>query len=103
MKKYFSKDIKEISLDEYNRIFEINPDCKVIHHKYNSFEYWTIENFLLQPIAANEFILKNYVCIERDNKINPSYHPAKQMSYPQFTFYHIKEYLMETVLRHDIL
>jgi len=103
MKKYFLKDIKEISLENYNRIFEINPDCKVIHHKYNTFEYWTIENFLLQPIAANEFILKNYVCIERDDKINPSYHPAKQMSFPQFTFYHIKEFLMETVIQQTIL
>ena len=63
MKKYFLKDINKIDLKEYNRIFEINKDCDFTHYVDNDddYEYWIIENFLVNPEEVNEFILNNFV------------------------------------------
>ena len=103
MKKYFLKDINKINLKEYNRIFEINKSCKHTHHLFDDFEYWTIEDFLVNPEEVNEFILNNFVHVERDDKLNPSHHPAEQLSFPQFTFFNIKEYLFNLLTKQMIV
>ena len=105
MKKYFLKDINKIDLKEYNRIFEINKDCDFTHYVDNDddYEYWIIENFLVNPEEVNEFILNNFIHIERDGKLNPSHHPAEQISFPQFTFFNIKEYLFDVLTKKMIV
>ena len=103
MNKYFIKDLKEISAEEYNHIFEINRNLEPLHYKFDDFEYWIIKDVLVRPEKANKFILDNYVIIEREHENNQSHHPNKQLVYPEFTFYNIKELLMRFISENEIL
>ena len=97
MTKYFIKDLNIFTSEEYNHIFAINPELAPLHYKFKDFEYWIIRDVLVRPEEANKFILDNYAVIERESENNISHHPNKQLVYPQFSFYKIKEFLMRFV------
>ena len=103
MNKYFKKDLNIITTQEYNHIFAINPKLEPLHYKFEDFEYWIIKDVLTRPEEANKFILDNYAIIERESENNASHHPNKQLVYPEFSFYNIKEFLMRFVSENDIL
>ena len=103
MNKYFKKDLNIITTQEYNHIFAINPKLEPLHYKFEDFEYWIIKDVLIRPEEANKFILDNYAIIERESENNASHHPNKQLVYPEFSFYNIKEWLMRFVSENDIL
>ena len=103
MTKYFIKDLNIFTSEEYNHIFAINSELTPLHYKFKDFEYWIIRDVLVRPEEANKFILDNYAVIERESENNISHHPNKQLVYPQFSFYKIKEFLMRFVNDNKIL